>query len=175
MQVTLDPINWNELTKYPSAEDYFEWLYELEDEDDYITISCYDHGWYSDSAIQYFKIAEALEYVLQFLAPETKENLQEGLLKLISYEHRVDEFMTDQASDHCYWISASPKTTKVILKNIKNTEFNIIKQALIDSPTPEFDSLLNNFDTSTIPFIKQHIDIMEVAASKNFGIMGHCG
>jgi hypothetical protein len=172
MQVTLDLINWSELIQHPSAEDYIDWVFNLEDEGKSIALSCYKYGWESDSAIQYFELAEAFEYALQFLDSDTKEIIQKGLLKLISYEHRVDEFMMAPASDDCYWISASPKTTKEILKFFKNTDFNKIKQALIENPNSEFESLLNDFDSSVIPFVKQHIKILEAAASKEFGIMG---
>lgn len=111
MQVHLEPVDWSKLTRFPSAEAFIEWVFENDGD---ATPNGYEPPetlWMSDSALQYFEVAEALDHVQQFVDPGTAENLRRGIRRVLCENGHVDDFGTGPASDNHTWISASPETT----------------------------------------------------------------
>ncbi len=175
MQVTLDAIDWTKLTSFPSSGDFFEWLDELEDVDGFAEISCYDQGWDSDSAIQYFEVAGVLEHLAENCDEGTALHLREGIQKLISEEGHVDEFGVSEESEGLYWISASPEEVKGIKSHIDALDLRACADLLLKNPPPDADDILADLDGMFISYIKQHSRMVDAAVSHGYGLLGHCG
>lgn len=194
MQVTLDPFNWNrrKLTKARTALDYFRWW---KDEDGSARVpgldglDCRKLGWRSDSAIQYFTAAEALDAISPYLDPPARRLLDRGFRRVIA-ENPTDEFGTGDASEGHYWISASPRTTRSILRHAEATDVahlvNLDRSLAVreSSPvSPASDAKLRRLleenrrilEESLQTMIRQHLAVLRAAVSHEFGLLGHCG
>lgn len=175
MQVTLDAVDWEQLTSFCTAEKFLEWFQELEDENEFRTISCYGHGWASDSASQYFGVAAALEHLSVISDSDTAVHLREGIQKLIAESSQIDEFGMTQESDGCYWISACPVAVAKIKAHIDAVDFQQCVDLLTTHPPPDEDEIITNPDEMFLSFIEQHSRMVNIAVSNGYGLLGHCG
>lgn len=174
MQVTLHPVDWGKLTRFPSGAAFIEWMFDTDDDalpDDY------DPGagdWASDSATHYFDVAEALTHIGDSVDAVTSQALSRGLGRILCENGHVDDFGTGPASDGTYWISASPDTTRDIWAHARATDWGAVTEALRANP-PKFGNLRNEIDTVFVPVVEQHLRMVEWAAARGYGLMGHCG
>lgn len=187
MQVTLDPFNWNrrKLTSARTCLEYFIWW---KDEDGSITIpgleglDCHKLGWRSDSAIEYFEAAESLRALLPQVNGSTRRQLERGLCRVIA-ETPVDEFGTGDASEGCYWISASSRTTASILRHAEATDVarlldlhrSLRSEGSNRSKHPFIKSFGGKTGFGLESVIHQHLTVLRAAVSHEFGLLGHCG
>lgn len=174
MQVTLDPVDWTKLTRFPSAQEYFDWAYESDGDALPEGYDLDDSGWTSDSAMQYFDVAEALEHVQGVVDAPAAENLARGILRVLCVNGHVDDFGTGPATDNHHWISASPETTREIWEHARLTDWREVSDVLRRNP-PKFGDVHNAIDTVFMPVVEQHLRVLELAASRGWGLMGHCG
>jgi hypothetical protein len=156
MQVTLDPAS-PALLADAGAEDEG-------------TPSCYDLGWNSDSAIQYFEAAECLDHLRPHLDAATLEHLDQGLGRLLAENGQVDEFGHAEASEGHSWISASPETTRAILGHIEAVDLEHLIAILRRHPAASDDA-----ETSLRVMFTQHREVVRAAAARGLGLVGHCG
>jgi hypothetical protein len=175
MQVSLDAIDWSQLTSFPSPEEFLEWYYDLEDEEQFRSLSCYDKGWHSDSVIQYFEVASALKHLAATSLPERATHLREGIMKLIAENGQVDEFSLAEPSEGCYWISASPASVATIKTHLDAVDLQDCAASLRANPPEGADELMSELNDMFISFIEQHRRMIDLAASKGYGLLGHCG
>ena len=117
MQVTLDIVDWNELLKFGSPRAFLDYLRNEENEPRWL-LGADALGWESDSFLQYNEVAWAIEGILNRLAPSERQQVEVGLLPLISQGKQVDEFGMSPASAGHWFISASPATTRTIGQNL---------------------------------------------------------
>ena len=174
MQVTLSTVDWGKLSRFPSAEALIDWMY---DSDGDVLPDGYDldaSGWTSDSAMQYFDVAEALAHIQSHVTEATAESLSQGIRRLVCENGHVDDFGTGAASDNHHWLSASPETTREIWKHARSTDLDELCDVLRENP-PKFGRVHEEIDTVFIPVIKQHLRMLELAAAEGHGLMGHCG
>ena len=175
MQVSLDAIDWEQLISFPSAAEFLEWYYDLEDEEKFRRLSCYDHGWRSDSAIQYFEVAGVLEHLAAISEAETSKHLREGVQRLIAESDQIDEFAMCEPSEGCYWISACPATVVIIKSHLDAIDLNHCVALLSQQPPADAEEIMADLDGMFVSFIKQHSEMVDLAVSKGYGLLGHCG
>lgn len=179
MQITLDPFNWNrrKLTRFRTCLEYFLWW---KDQDGSAEVpgleglDCGEIGWRSDSAIEYFTAAESLSALLPHLNGSTRRLLDRGLCRIIA-ETPIDELGTGDASDGCYWLSASPRTTASILRHseaIAVSQLLDLHRSLQSQGSPLETS---RTERGLQRMIDQHLAILRAAVSHEFGLLGHCG
>ncbi len=174
MQVTLDIVDWNELVKFGTPKAFLDYFYEEEDDPDWL-VTCYDLGWDSDSFLQYGEVAWAIEGVLHHLTPTERRQAEAGLLPLISQGKQVDELKMAPASEGCWWISASPATTRSIHENLRGLDLQRLGQLVQEVRPPDAGELVDHVDTDFIPFIEQHRRVVAAAVKRGYGLLGHCG
>ena len=175
MQVTLDAIDWNQLLNFSTPGDFIEWLYEIEDEEDFRSMSCYDNGWISDSVMQYFEVAGALKHLAEIGPSETATHLREGIMKLISENGHIDEFHLADASEGCYWISASPASVVTIKSHLDSVDIQACVTHLRNKPPKEASNIMKDLDNLFVAFINQHRHMIDLAVANGYGLLGHCG
>jgi hypothetical protein len=168
----LNPIDWAKLQAFGSAGDFFadrdlDPVEELTPED----CICHDNGWESDSATQYFQVAEALENLLVDVAPEVAVTLKNGIMRLVCESGHVDEFQTGAASEGHYWLSASPETARELLRLVEAVDWQQLVS--LHSAKADADSELDAADF--MECISQHLAILRIAAHRKLGLLGHCG
>ena len=174
MQISLNAIDWTQLTSFSTAEKFLEW-YEDKEEDELRLISCYDNGWDSDSAIQYFEVAAVLEHLSSICDSDTTVHLREGIQKLVAETGQIDEFEMMEPSDGLYWISASPTTTALIKAHIDAVDLQQCVELLRSDPPTDADDIMEDLDEMFVSFIKQHSKMVDVAVSTGYGLLGQCG
>lgn len=177
MQVSLDPVEWSKLTRFSSASELFDHLYSDEGAEESLTpekCSCYDNGWESDSASQYFEVANALEHAQKFISQTVVTHLTQGIRRVLCENGHVDEFGASIATEGHYWLSASPETTREIWKHAKQTDWDAVIDALRKYPLSSGNPN-NGIESEFMPFIRQRLIILELAASRGYGLLGHIG
>lgn len=174
MQVTLDIVDWNELVKFGTPKAFLDYFHEEDDDSDWL-VSCYDLGWDSDSFLQYNEVAAAIEGILDRVPPGDRRQVEVGLLPLISQGKQVDEFKMGPASEGCWWISASPETTRSIHENLSRLDLQRLGQLVQEVRPPDAGELPDHVDTDFIPFIEQHRRVVAAAVKRGYGLLGHCG
>lgn len=162
MQVTLQPVIWEKLTTFASAEEFFEWFRDAEESLEPEGFDALAAGWRSDSAREYMEVADALQGVSEGAPPELRQSLDDGIRRLISSNENVDDFDTAAASDFCYWLSASPATVRTILDAVRATSWAEVRRL-----APE--------DVDVMPMVEQHEAILLYAAEHGCGLLGHIG
>ncbi len=175
MQVSLDAINWKLLSKFETPEEFIEYICELDNEEEHRALICSSPEWYSDSATQYFEVASALAYLAEAAEPDTSRHLREGIQRLISEDGHVDEFQLLEPSEGCYWISASPPTVVAIKSHIDALDLDACVSLLREDPARHSADLMADLERGFVSFIRQHVHVVDLAASKGFGLLGHCG
>jgi hypothetical protein len=174
MQVSLDAIDWEQLTSFGTMEKFLGWFYELDDENEFRKISCYGNGWSSDSAIEYFQVAEVLQHLTTIANAQTVEHLNNGIRLLIAENSHIDEFKTGDSSDGCYWISASPSSVQKLKSHVDALDLNQCIALLKARPLSDA-KIMAELDGMFVPFIKQHSKMIDLAVANNYGLLGHCG
>lgn len=184
MQVTLNPVDWSIVARFPSAREFFEWSHSTEDSVTPEGRSCYDLRW-SDSAMTYFEVAEALQNAASHVPGPVAAHLWEGILRLLCENGHVDEIGASQFTEGCTWISATPKTTKEIHRHVKETDWPVVYAALEKMATQAKTAKNAKADNAreeesdsgadAKEFVEQHIRVLEVATSGGFGLLGHIG
>ena len=174
MQVSLDTVDWSQLTAFSDATAFLDWYFDLEDESELGGESCYKNGWESDSAIQYFEVAGMLANLAAIASPPYSEHLTQGLLRLISEAGHVDEFEMSEPSEGCYWISACPATTREIKHHVDAIDIEECFRLLTEHPTAgvQFGPDQRDMFASVV---RQHIKMVDLAVDKDHGLLGHCG
>jgi hypothetical protein len=175
MQVSLDAIDWIQLTNFSSPDEFLEWYFDLEDEGEFRSLSCYDNGWDSDSAMQYFEVASALKHLADTSPPEKATHLREGIMKLIAESGHIDEFLLTEPSEGCYWISASPESVASMKNHLDAVDLQDCAASLRNNPPKDADEIMSDLDEMFISFVEQHRRMVDLAVSKGYGLLGHCG
>lgn len=175
MQVTLNAIDWNQLTQFSSAVEFLEWYYALEDEAEFRSLCCYDYGWESDSARQYCEVAYLLKHLASNSPVEMAEHLREGVMKLLADDGHIDEFAMLDPSGGCYWISSSPSSVSSIKVHFDATNLRECVATLRENPPADAEETMSDLDGLFVAFIEQHRRMVDLAASRGYGLLGHCG
>lgn len=173
MQVTLNAIDWEQLVAHQSAERYFELA--MEDEVELDSVSCYEHMDWGDSAMYYFSLARVLEHLITVADKKTASHLKNGLCKIIAESGHPDEFKMSDASEGCYMLSMSPSTVRKIRGHIDKLDLQHCLELLKENPAPGEDRLMDELDDIFKPLVRQYTAMVYIAASRAYGLMGHCG
>ena len=158
MQVTLDLATLEELTAADG------------DPPESSNPSCYDLGWNSDSAIQYFEAAECLLHLRPHLDAATLEHLDQGIGRLLAENGQLDEYGTADTTEGHGWISVSPETTRALLAHIEAVDLERLIEILRRHPGPVDDA-----EAGLRTMFTQHRAMVREAAARGLGLLGHCG
>lgn len=173
MQVSLAAIDWEQLIGFGTAEEYLE--KEFNGEVEVEGVSCYEEMHWGDSAICYFGVACVLKHLTGKADAETAAHLNGGLCKVIAENNHPDEFEMSQASEGCYMLSMSPSTVKEVKAHIDATDLEYCKSILRDNPAPEEKEIQEDLEDTFTWVINQYTEMVNVAASRNLGLLMHCG
>ncbi len=174
MQVYLNPADWSRLTRFGAAAEYFEAVDDPEEDAVPEEFLDDEDVWVSDSAMQYFQVAEALAHVLPLVDGEVAEHLNLGIRRVLCQEGHVDELGASALTEGCYWVTASPETTREILRHAEATDWDAVYAALRNNPPPD-SWVMEDMEAELIPFVEQHVTRLREAVAGGFGLLGTCG
>lgn len=174
MQVSLDPIDWTQLTRFPSGAEFLEWMGELDDKSELRTLNCYDNDWENDSALHYHEAGAVLEHLQRVCDPDEAKHLTGGFLQLIATDGLIDEFELGGPSEGHYWISASPGAVQTIKSHIDDLNMVHCVSRLTENPLPQLE-VTNDVGGLFLPILEQHARMVDLAVAHGYGLIGHCG
>jgi hypothetical protein len=177
MQVSLDACDWAKITSFGSAENYVEFLLndDIPDDEKYaFQVSIGSSRW-CDSFMLYMSAYTVLQHLAEISDPVTADHLRRGIQQLIVESGHPDEFAMAEASDGCYWISISPPAVVEIKAHIDATDFDRCLDLLETNPCMEDGKLLIVPKAQLLESIDQHRQVVDLAVSKGYGLLGHVG
>lgn len=171
MQVSVKAVNWEQLVAFGSAGNYLD--SELEAESELIDcVSCYDYTDWGDSAVCYFRVASALDHLIDVADQNTAVHLKHGLGKVIAENGHPDDFQMYEISEgHCM-LSMSPSTVKEVQAHIGTIDLRHCISMFKEYPVPGEEE---GFGEIFLWVTKQYIEMVNLAAEKNYGLLAHCG
>lgn len=174
MQVTLDPVDWSQLTAFADPADFVDWVIDLEDASEFRRLDCYANDWENDSAILYHEAGAVLEHLVTVCDPAEAEHLRAGFLQLIATDNLTDEFGLAAPSEGCFWISASPDSVRTIKTHIDGLNMVRCISSLAANPLPQVE-ITKDVSGAFLPILEQHARIVDLAVAHGYGLLGHCG
>lgn len=174
MQVSLEPVDWEKLTSFGSSREYLTWYDSLDDPQiEAPTFCCAE--WKADGFSQYWEAAKILDHALRLVNEEQYKHLSSGLCRLINLDEKVDDFSMRVISEGWCWLSASPVSTKEILGYSQKVNIQEICDLTRKNRIEELDEYLDKLEQRFIPYIGQHLAVLEVAVKNKFGVLGFRG
>jgi hypothetical protein len=177
MQVTADAVDWTWLTSVAHSPNVVGALFEGADCET-IVQSCYSFNprW-SDSAMIYFDVADAMKCLLAQASPALRDRVVKGVYPLVSENQATDELGLSPRTRGNYYASLSPSTVVSTGEAFRSLDLDDFAGKLISvSPLPILDH-------PSIPdkkaFLKEYLwqwqDVLDRAQAKGWGILGHIG
>lgn len=166
MQVTCIPFKWDEVEKRKVAQKIVDEMILTDDIDNY-SVPLPDGVWTSDSGSQHFEVVEALYELSQTDKAEDHDGLDEVRRLLSNEGPSIDELGIAALTDHCYYISMSPKTVARMAKVFGALDLGALAEDAAEAGDGSADEIEQ--------WLKQWKDALAFAASKNLGLIGHCG
>lgn len=174
MQVTLNAIDWEQMTSFGSSKNFIDWYIEDPEDGRVRVLSCQDYNW-ADSAMLYNEVADVMEHLATICDSNLANSLRGGVMKLIANSPLVDDFHTAEASDGCFWLSASPSSTALIKTEMERLDLDELVRVLKKNPAEGSEEIVEDLDEYFVGYIEMHLEMVNLAVSRGYGLLGHCG
>jgi len=175
MEVTFDALDWGELQKFGDSMMFAEWRLELGEEPEWLK-SSEDIGWLNDIAGVYLDIADAIYAVHDKLPVDQQDVIKNSLMTVMCGDDAITRRDFTCIPESCYFISLSPETISEVHRSLKHVRLDglskliavpLAKEWEVDDPTTLEEGLLEYFSQVT--------SLVDFAASRHWGVIGHMG
>lgn len=173
MQVSCFGFDWNEVGKRSDAQQIVNEMIHTDDIDIYAKYLP-DTLWHSDSAHQYFSVAEAISTLQEHAPPEMKAGL-EAAATLISQGNAVDELGIGELTDGCYFISMSPERVAELHSAFSALDLSSLGALFAKIRTESLAKSLPDVEADFVAYLKQWAEALKFINENRCGIIVHCG